>query len=473
MLKQFAGFLQFSNQLFSAALFCITFSSVTLFSTNTSGHGLPDFTSLIESSSPAVVQIDTAQSNTINNSNRNSQQPQRNIPGIFGEQFKQQQGESNVALAAGSGFIISNDGYVLTNNHVIEGGDEIVVRLSDHREFEAKIIGVDRRSDLALLKIEADDLTAFEFANVDKLKVGEWVLAIGSPFGLDYSASVGIVSAIGRSIPTDMGDNYVPFIQSDVALNPGNSGGPLLNLEGKVIGVNSLIFSRSGGSIGLSFAVPANVAIKVVEQLKAKGYVDRGWLGVYIQDVDKKLATSFGLKKPIGALVAQVEPNSPADKGGLKPGDIVLSLDGQDIIDSGDLPHIVGLLAPGEKITAVLVRKGKKKSLEMIIGALPKVEPQVKSLIKPDRLGLIVAEIEDDGLGSWRTGVLVAEVAPNSVASKAGIIRGDVIMQLGHYSIDNLGDYFEVAKKLPIGQPVAIRLVRQGRSMFKSLEVDS
>jgi len=468
MLKQFAGFLQFSNQFFSAAFF-----GVFLFSSNVSGHGLPDFASLIEFSSPAVVQIDTAQSHTTNNRNKNSQQSQRNIPGIFGEQFKQHQGESNVALAAGSGFIISNDGYVLTNNHVVEGGDEVVVRLSDRREFEAKIIGVDHRSDLALLKIEAHDLTALEFANVDKLKVGEWVLAIGSPFGLDYSASVGIVSAIGRSIPTDLGDNYVPFIQSDVALNPGNSGGPLLNLEGKVIGVNSLIFSRSGGSIGLSFAVPANVAVKVAEQLKAKGYVDRGWLGVYIQDVDKKLATSFGLKKPIGALVVQVEPNSPADKAGLKPGDIVLSLDGKDIIDSGDLPHIVGLLAPGEKIMAVLVRKGKKKSLEMIIGALPKVESQVKSLIKPDKLGLIVAEIEDDGMGSWRTGVLVTEVAPNSVASKAGITKGDVIMQLGHYSIDNPSDYFEAAKKLPVGQPVAIRLVRQGRSIFKSLEVDS
>ena len=471
MLKQFAGFLQFSNQLFSATFFGLLLFNVTLLSANVSAHGLPGFASLIESSSPAVVQIDTAQSDITNNSNQNTQQPQRNIPGIFGDQFKQQ-GESNVALAAGSGFIISSDGYVLTNYHVVEGSDETIVRLSDRREFEAKIVGVDRRSDLALLKIEATGLTALEFANVDQLKVGEWVLAIGSPFGLDYSASVGIVSAIRRSIPTDMGDNYVPFIQSDVALNPGNSGGPLLNLEGKVIGINSLIFSRSGGSIGLSFAVPSNIAVRVVEQLKAKGYVDRGWLGVYIQDVDKKLAASFGLKKPIGALVAQVEPNSPADKSGLEPGDIVLSLDGQEIIDSGDLPHIVGLLAPGDKITAVLVRKGKKKSLDITIGALPKVEPQVKSLIKPDKLGLVVAEIEDDGLGSWRTGVLVVEVAPNSAASKAGIIRGDVIMQLGHNSIDNPSDYVEAAKKLPIGGPVPIRLVRQGRSMFKSLEVE-
>ena len=256
-----------------------------------------------------------------------------------------------------------------------------------------------------LLKIQAKNLNALKFANVDELKVGEWVLAIGSPFGLDYSASVGIVSAIGRSIPTDMGDNYVPFIQSDVALNPGNSGGPLLNLEGDVIGINSLIFSRSGGSIGLSFAVPANVAAKVVEQLKSKGYVDRGWLGVYIQDVDKKLAESFGLDKPTGALVAQVEPNSPAYKAGLEPGDIVLSLNGEKIIDSGDLPHVVGLLAPGDKIKAVLIHKGKKKILNIVVGALPTLEPKAKSLIKPDALGLIIAEIEDDGMGSWRTGV--------------------------------------------------------------------
>jgi serine protease Do len=449
--------------------FRYVFLLVSLFITSpVFSHGMPGFTSLIESTSSAVVQIDTTESSSDRNA---SQTPPRNIPRIFGEQFKQQE-ESNVALAAGSGFIISKDGYVLTNNHVVEGANDIVVRLSDRREFDAKIIGVDRRSDLALLKIQAKNLNALKFANVDELKVGEWVLAIGSPFGLDYSASVGIVSAIGRSIPTDMGDNYVPFIQSDVALNPGNSGGPLLNLEGDVIGINSLIFSRSGGSIGLSFAVPANVAAKVVEQLKLKGYVDRGWLGVYIQDVDKKLAESFGLDKPTGALVAQVEPNSPAYKAGLEPGDIVLSLNGEKIIDSGDLPHVVGLLAPGDKIKAVLIHKGKKKILNIVVGALPTLEPKAKSLIKPDALGLIIAEIEDDGMGSWRTGVLVIEVAPGSVASKAGLVKGDVIMQLGYHSIDSSSDYFEAIERLPKGEPVAIRLIRQGRSIFKSIEVE-
>ncbi len=453
MLKQFAYFFLLVSLFFTSPVF---------------SHGIPGFTSLIESTSSAVVQIDTTEST----SGRNlPQTPPRNIPGIFGEQFKQQE-ESNVALAAGSGFIISEDGYVLTNNHVVDGANNIVVRLSDRREFDAKIIGVDRRSDLALLKIEAKKLNALKFANVDQLKVGEWVLAIGSPFGLDYSASVGIVSAIGRSIPTDMGDNYVPFIQSDVALNPGNSGGPLLNLDGEVIGINSLIFSRSGGSIGLSFAVPANVAVKVVGQLKSKGYVDRGWLGVYIQDVDKKLAESFGLDKPTGALVAQVEPNSPADKAGLEPGDIVLSLNGEKIIDSGDLPHVVGLLAPEDKIKAVLIHKGKKKTLNIVVGALPTLEPKAKSLIKPDVLGLIIAEIEDDGMGSWRTGVLIVEVFPGSVASKAGLVKGDVVMQLGYHSIDSSSDYFEAIKRLHKGEPVAIRLIRQGRSIFKSIEVE-
>jgi serine protease Do len=453
MLKRVVAFVLFMGCILSAPVF---------------SHGLPSFTKLIEKASPSVVQIDTAQRSANQSS---SGFPKHDIPEIFGERFRQRQEESHDALSAGTGFIISSDGYVLTNHHVVDGADDIVIRLSDRREFQAKIVGVDRRSDLALLKINASGLPAAEFADVSQLKVGEWVLAIGSPFGLDYSASAGIISAIGRSIPTDTGDNYVPFIQSDVALNPGNSGGPLLNLEGKVVGINSLIFSRSGGSIGLSFAIPANVALKVVEQLKSKGYVERGWLGVYIQDVDKNLATSFGLEKPVGALVAQVEAGSPADKAGLRPGDVVLKLNGQDIVDSGDLPHVIGLVAPGETITAEVIQQGKARQLDIVIGTLPKISVQVESLIKPDRLGLIISKIVDDGLGSWRTGVLVEQVVADSVADKAGLFKGDVIMQLGYHSIDNPNEYDKTVKNLPVGEPVAIRLVRQGRSIFKTLQI--
>jgi serine protease Do len=437
-----------------------------LFNVSVVGHELPGFTSLIESASPAVVQIDTVETSTADNLD---QRPRRDIPDIFGDHFKEPEDGVAETLATGSGFIISGNGYILTNAHVVENADAIAARLSDRREYEARVVGVDQRSDLALLKIEEQGLPYLTFANVEQLRVGEWVLAIGSPFGLDYSASVGIVSAIGRSLPTDKGDSYVPFIQSDVALNPGNSGGPLLDLDGKVVGVNSLIFSRSGGSIGLSFAVPANVAQRVVAQLKSKGYVDRGWFGVFIQDVDKNLAKSFGLDKAVGALIAQVEPESPAENAGLQPGDIIVELDGQKIIEADDLPHVVGLIAPGKKVTAEVIHQGQHQRVDIVIGVLPKAELPVTSLIKPDRLGLIVSEIENDETGSWRTGVLVEQVVSGSSADKAGLIKGDIIMQLGYNSIDNPSEYYAAIERLPLGEPVAVRLVRQGRSMFKSL----
>jgi len=270
----------------------------------------------------------------------------------------------------GSGFVISNDGYILTNHHVVENADEIEVLFADRQEYTATVVGSDRRSDLALLKIKARNLPTLKFAAQDSLKVGAWVLAIGSPFGLDYSVTAGIVSAIGRSIPTQKGENYVPFIQTDVAINPGNSGGPLFNLEGQVVGINSQIYSRSGGSIGLSFAIPASVAVGVIEQLKDHGKVQRGWLGVAIQDVNKRLAESLQLGTPQGALINAVEPDSPADKGGIKPGDVIVRFDGQIIVDSGDLPHVVGMMAPGENAQVEIYREGKRKKLTMKVGSL-------------------------------------------------------------------------------------------------------
>lgn len=433
------------------------------------GHGLPSFTGLIEAASPAVVKIETVQAEPSQNA---PQLRLHDIPEIFQDLFEHRRGQPKDGRSMGSGFLISHDGYILTNHHVVDGADEIVVRLLDRREFDANIIGFDQRSDLALLKIDADGLPALKFADPKKLKVGEWVLAIGSPFDLDYSASAGIVSAIGRSIPTDKGDNYVPFVQSDVAINPGNSGGPLLNLDGEVIGINSQIFTRSGGSIGVSFSIPVSVAIEVVDQLKSKGHVDRGWLGVYIQDVDKDLARSLGLKRPHGALIAQVEMGSPADKAGIFAGDVVVRIDGQSIVESSDLPHVVGLISPGKKVTADLVRQGKTRTIDVVIGALPSADPVVKALDHPDKLGLIITAVDDDVVSRWRRGVVVKLVVPDSPAHHAGLRQGDIIVQLGYSSIDSPEQYYAGIETLPKGEPVTIRLIRQSRSIYSSIQID-
>ena len=435
---------------------------------------LPDFTRLIEETSPAVVKINTVQKAQQSSA---SQIPPGQIPEIFRELFKQRdrQQAPQPAFSMGSGFVISKDGYILTNHHVVDGADEIVVRFSDRREFTAEVVGTDRRSDLALLKIEASGLPVLEFAEPDRLKVGAWVLAIGSPFGLDYSASVGIVSAIGRSIPTEKGENYVPFIQTDVAINPGNSGGPLFNLDGEVVGINSQIYSRSGGSIGLSFAIPASVAIGVVEQLKENGVVQRGWLGVVIQDVDRDLALSLDLDKPQGALINAVEPGSPADRGGIKPGDVIVRFDNQPIIDSGDLPHVVGMLTPGEKSPVVLYRKGKLKKISVEVGALEGDEqPLAGRSDGSDRIGLLVEDLSERELSSLgiRGGVVIEQVSPDSAAAESGLRRGDVILQLGYSRIDDVEEYDQVVRELPTDTPVLIRFYRQGRAISRTIIIE-
>ena len=432
---------------------------------------LPDFTTLIEETSPAVVKINTVQKAR---KSAASQIPPGQIPDIFRELF-QQRGRPQAprpAFSLGSGFVISDDGYILTNHHVVDGADEIVVRFSDRREFTAEVVGKDRRSDLALLKIAASELPVLKFAEPDKLKVGAWVLAIGSPFGLDYSASVGIVSAIGRSIPTEKGENYVPFIQTDVAINPGNSGGPLFNLNGEVVGINSQIYSRSGGSIGLSFAIPASVAIGVVEQLKENGVVQRGWLGVVIQDVDRNLARSLDLDKPQGALINAVEPDSPADKGGINPGDVIIKFNRQPIIDSGDLPHVVGMLAPGKKAPVVLYRKGKLKKLSVEVGALGGDQKSATNRDDgSDRIGLVVEALSERELNSLglRGGVVIEQVSTDSAAEDSGLRRGDIILQLGYSRIDDIDEYDQVVRELPTDTPVLIRFYRQGRAISRTI----
>ena len=336
------------------------------FSSSKVAAELPDFTEIVDAASPAVVKV------LVEYESENSRYSEQleEIPEALRRFFDFRGGPPvpRERAGMGSGFILSGDGYIVTNNHVVENARQVIVRLPDRQEFDAEVVGTDPRSDLAVLKIDATRLPTLELAANEDVKVGQWVLAIGSPFGLDFSVTAGIVSALGRSLPTESGDNYVPFIQTDVAINPGNSGGPLFNLDGDVIGVNSQIFTRSGGSIGLSFAIPVSVVRNVFTQIRENGVVERGWLGVSIQDVDRNLAESFGLDRPQGALIAQVGRGSPAEQAGLQPGDIIISFDGESIETSADLPHVVGLIAPGTVVTATIVREGQEETVDVEVG---------------------------------------------------------------------------------------------------------
>lgn len=436
---------------------------------------LPDFESIVEESAPAVVKI-------LVQSERQAfpgAEEMEQIPEYLRRFFEFRGGPpQRQQRNMGSGFIVSADGYIVTNNHVVEGASEVTVRLLDRREYDAEVVGTDVRSDLALLKIDADDLEVLEIADGD-VNVGEWVLAIGSPFGLDFSVTAGIVSAKGRSLPTEAGENYVPFIQTDVAINPGNSGGPLFNLDGEVVGVNSQIFTRSGGSIGLSFAIPAVVVRNVVMQLRDRGEVTRGWLGVSIQDVDRNLAESFGMDRPMGALVAQVGADSPAEQAGIESGDIILEFDGQAINSSSDLPHVVGLIAPGTSATARIRRDGKTMEIDVEVGGLDADERAMVSGLggQPgsDRsiLGLVLEDADPEMMSQMGLsgGVLVLEVVAGSAASQAGIQGGDVITRLGSTAVQSMADFERAAERLQPGQSVAVRLVRGGAPLFLAIRV--
>ncbi|WP_341938528.1 DegQ family serine endoprotease [Marinimicrobium sp. C2-29] len=432
-------------------------------------RNLPDFTELVEEQSPAVVKIETE--GRIDQSQSFHQGEE--IPEMFREFFERRSRPERDFQSMGSGFLISDDGYILTNNHVVENADEIRVRLIDRREFSADVVGTDPRSDLALLKIDAKRLPHLEFAESDSVKVGEWVLAIGSPFGLDYSVSAGIVSAIGRSIPGAGESNYVPFIQTDVAINPGHSGGPLFNLDGEVVGINSQIYTRSGGSIGLSFAIPAGLAQEVVAQLRDKGRVERGWLGVVIQEVNRDLARSFGLKKSVGALISQMDPEGPAAQSDLRVGDIILTFDGQAVEQSGDLPPLVGRVTPGTEVPVEVMRRGERRTLDVEIGTLPVEQAQATPSRDPggpgDPLGLKVEPVPE---GADEAGVLVSDVSRDSAAARAGLRPGDVITQLGYDTVDSVERYRELVADMPKGEPVAVRFLRQGQPAFTTLQID-
>ena len=437
---------------------------------------LPNFSDLAEESTPAVVNITSTK--TVSNrqsspfGQRGFEDPRYDefFKRFFGEQGPNQQRQQPVK-SAGSGFIISKDGYLLTNNHVVEGADEVMVSLGDRREFKAEIIGLDARSDVALLKIDADNLPVLRIGSSKKLKVGEWVVAIGSPFSLSFSVTAGIVSAKGRSIPNGSDTTYVPFLQTDVAINPGNSGGPLFNLEGEVVGINSQIYTRSGGYMGVSFSIPIDYAMDVADQLKEKGYVARGWLGVSIQEVTTELAEALDMEIPKGALISQIIKDSPAEKSGLKEEDVILSFDGEEIFYSADLPQTVGSIKPDSQVTAVVLRDGKKKSIRVKVGELPK-DPGLAFSSQPNSFANILGVIvENQDSKSDIPGVLVKELDPTGLAASAGIIQGDVVYSIGRIPVVNTMDFNNALKKLESGRNITIGVARNGIKRILSLKL--
>ena len=453
------------------------------FGSTAGARSLPDFTELVEHNRAAVVNISTTQRRTAPTERprmpRGFEIPDLPEDSPFHEFFRRFFGEGEIeefdAQSLGSGFIISSDGFIISNNHVVRNADEVIVRLSDRREYKARVVGTDEPSDVALLKIEAEGLPAVRLGTGYELKVGEWVLAIGSPFGFDHSVTAGIVSAKGRSLPRE---NYVPFIQTDVAINPGNSGGPLFNLQGEVVGVNSQIFSRTGGFMGLSFAIPIDVAMDVADQLRDKGRVSRGWLGVLIQDVTLELAESFGMAKPQGALVAKVLDGSPAERAGFEVGDILLSFDEHSIGRSSDLPPIVGRTRVGREVPVEILRNGESVILRVTTDELPDDDElrvaaaRSPQAVEANKLGLTVRDLSDEERASLDVGdqgVLVSAVS-DGPGKRAGIREGDLILMLNNEKILD-GDHFKrLAAGLPEGKAISVLVQRDGSPIFLALK---
>jgi serine protease Do len=439
----------------------------------------PDFTPLVEENAKTVVNISAS---TKAKHSQQAQQQQQ-VPEIFKKFFGDDFGFAPPPQdreSFGSGFIISKDGYILTNNHVVQGADKVTVRLNDRRELDAEVVGTDATADVALLKIKADDLPAVVIGSPDKLKVGEWVLAIGSPFGFDYSVTAGIVSAKARALP---GATYVPFIQTDVAINPGNSGGPLINMAGEVVGINSQIYSRSGGFMGLSFSIPIDVAMDVVEQLKANGKVTRGYLGVLIQDVNKDLADAYGLPKPAGALVAKVLPDTPAAKSGVQEGDVIMAFNNQDIGLSSDLPQLIGRAKVGQKYPLTIMRDHKKMDLPFLVAALPSDKDDSDSDSdkggksgKPDinRLGIAIRDLSEPEKAETKLdGGVVVERVGDGAAADAGIRPGDVITRVNGKAVTGVTKFVALAKELPVSKAVPVTIIRQNTPLIVALRLDA
>ncbi|NVK40462.1 MAG: DegQ family serine endoprotease [Oceanospirillaceae bacterium] len=443
---------------------------------------LPDFKSLVKETAPAVVNISTVpkeRGGDVHSFDPFEGPGADQLPEMFKHFFRQlpelEERARPAPRSLGSGFIISQDGYILTNHHVISGASKVLVRLNDRRELEAELVGSDERSDVAVLKIDASGLPVVRLGSSEKLEVGEWVLAIGSPFGFDHSVTAGIVSATERALANE---TYVPFIQTDVAINPGNSGGPLFNLDGEVVGVNSQIYTRSGGFMGLSFAIPIDVAIDVADQLRTQGHVTRGWLGVIIQEVSRELAESFGLDKPAGALIAKVLPGSPAEAAGFKEGDVIYRFDGKPIDLSSDLPPQVGRIKPGDEVMVDIVRAGERERVKVEIGILPEDQDLLAGtsrqvVPKSNRLNLQVGPLDEERKAKWnlRSGVVVERIEPGAGAD-AGLVVGDVITMVNGQVVENVEQFEQSVEALPSDRPVPLRIVRRGSPMFIPLKLE-
>lgn len=455
------------------------FALALLASSNSySADALPNFADLVEKNAPSIVEISTTRRVSARSQIGDEEIEEllrRLNPGEEPDLDIEGLPEQRQRGAVGSGFLISTDGYVMTNNHVVAGADEIQVNLKDRRVFDAKVVGLDEPSDLALLKIDATDLPFVDFGDSDSLRVGDWVLAIGSPFGLEFSAAAGIVSAKGRSMPGRSTYNYMSFIQTDVAINQGNSGGPLFNLDGDVIGINSQILSSTGGSNGISFSIPSNVAMNVMEQLRDTGAVERGLLGVRMREVDYALAEIFNMERPRGAFVDDVQIESPAEKGGVLIEDIILEFNGHDIEYFSDLPFYVGQYRPGTEANMRVFRDGEMRDLKVVLGSSPTnsvaiAEPEVVRE-RGNPLGFRVSELSADvrrvtGL----SGVQIAELNEGP-GREAGLAEGDVIVSLNRQEIDSADKFASVASNLPDSGFVPIRIVREGQGTTMALEL--
>ena len=442
---------------------------------------LPDFTELVEKQGPAVVNISTTQA-ARNPLLPQGPSPQEDDPFYeFFRRFMPQPGPGAPrefqSQSLGSGFIISQDGYILTNAHVVETADEITVKLTDKREFKAKVIGADRRTDIALIKIDATGLPAVKVGDPGRLRVGEWVLAIGSPFGFENTVTAGIVSAKGRSLPQE---NYVPFIQTDVAVNPGNSGGPLFNLRGEVVGINSQIYSRTGGFMGLSFAIPIDVANDIAQQLRTTGKVSRGRIGVVIQPVTKELADGFGLPRPQGALVNSVEKGGPAEKAGVEPGDVILRFDGKPVASSEDLPRIVGATKPGSKVTMQLWRNKTSRDVQVVIVEMQDDRNARQArrggkppATAPSQYGLTLSDLTDTQRAELKIagGVLVDNA--QGASARAGIRRGDVILAVNNQDVKSVEQFNQMMGQFEKGRIVALLVRRGANSLYIPFRIDA
>ena len=444
--------------------------------TTAGANELPNFSDLAEKASPAVVNITS--SRTVKERNgygRGFGDPRYDefFERFFGQQPRPSNPRENTrpVVSTGSGFIISEDGYLLTNNHVVEDADTVMVSLGDRREYKAEIIGTDQRSDVALLKIDAKNLPILEIGKSKRLKVGEWVVAIGSPFQLRFSVTSGIVSAKGRSIPNGSDSTYVPFIQTDVAINPGNSGGPLFNLDGEVVGINSQIYTRSGGYMGVSFAIPIDYAMDVADQLRENGYVARGWLGVSIQEITSELAEALDMDVPKGALISQIIEDSPAQKSGLNEEDVILFFDGEEIFYSSDLPLTVGAIRPDTEVNAMVLRDGKKKTIKVTVGELPKDPAVTFNDIKQNILGIVVENQTNDNERGFVEGVVVTSLDPEGIAYRSGIRRGDVIYSLARIKIKNVNEFRDILSELDTEKNSTIGVARNGNKRILSLNL--